>query len=237
MLAHSAVPAPDMELTPLEAFPWFAGSDPAAPAADNGGRVAGRDSRKLPVYAGVAVAFPALWGGASILAGGSLAEPAPAVQQAGLPNGIPSAGTLALTEAREVQTIAGIGQGATGAETISPAPQTLIVGQERNERPATAARVVTQTPPPAPRITSAPAEGQALAADTATVIATTLREFRSAMDESREAVRQVIRLGSRQRPARDALAEELTRYRLRQQNAAAARPKLNGVFDKKMVYQ
>ena len=43
------------------------------------------------------------------------------------------------------------------------------------------------------------------------------------MDESRAAVREVIRLGSRQRPPRDASAEKQTGYRLRQQNAEAAR--------------
>lgn len=159
MLAHPAVPSPDMELTPLEAFPWFAGPGPAACGAVNDGRTAGRDSRKLPVYAGVAVALAALWGGASTLAGGSLEEPAAAMQQAGLPNGIPSAGTPALIEALEAQAIARAEQGATGAETITPAPQTLLAGQERNKGRASVARVVTQTPPPAPRTTPAPAEG------------------------------------------------------------------------------
>jgi hypothetical protein len=42
------------------------------------------------------------------------------------------------------------------------------------------------------------------------------------MDDCRDAIRAIIRLGDRQRPGRSASAEEQYSYRLRQQNAATA---------------
>jgi hypothetical protein len=53
--------------------------------------------------------------------------------------------------------------------------------------------------------------------------AATLREYRSAIDESRDTIRAIIRLGDRQRPGNSASIEEQTAFRLRKQNVEAAK--------------
>lgn len=237
MLAHPAVPAPQMDLPALEAFPWLVHADPASHAAPDASGHAGRGSGKLLIHAGIAVALAALCGGALSLGSGLVEEPAPLVQPASLLQGITSPANSAVAEADAADT-------ATGSATMAEARQTLIIEQERTAREAQTARMqpagVTRNPSPVPRITPSLADGQASASEAASVTATptpppasavadspasaaTLQAYRSAMDESRAAVREVIRLGSRQRPPRDASAEEQTGYRLRQQNAAAAR--------------
>lgn len=235
MLAHPAVPAPQMDLPALEAFPWLVHADPAPSAAPVASDHAGRGSGKLLIHAGIAVALAALCGGAFSLTSGLVEQPALLVQPASLPQSITSPATSAVAEADAVDT-------AAGSATMAEARQTLIIEQERTAREAQTARMqppeTTRNPSPALRISPAPADGQASASETASAPATppspalvadspasaaTLQAYRSAMDESRAAVREVIRLGSRQRPPRDASAEKQTGYRLRQQNAAAAR--------------
>ncbi|MCL9998070.1 MAG: hypothetical protein NBV68_01695 [Erythrobacter sp.] len=86
------------------------------------------------------------------------------------------------------------------------------------------------------RTASAPAAGQAAALPATSIVApppppiadspattATLKQYRAAMDDCRDAIRAMIRLGDRQRPGRDASPAELASYRLRQQNAEAAK--------------
>lgn len=102
--------------------------------------------------------------------------------------------------------------------------------------PAVMRKAASQPPAPAPLIDVSPVIGEAIASDPAPVVApppppiaetpasaAMIAEFRLVTEESRDVARLVIRLASRQRPSRDAAAEELTRYRLRQQNADAAK--------------
>jgi hypothetical protein len=77
---------------------------------------------------------------------------------------------------------------------------------EANADPA-----MSLTAPPLPAVTDSSATSA------------TLRQYRAAMDDCRDAIGAIIRLGDRQRPGRDASAAELASYRLRQQNAAAAK--------------
>lgn len=53
--------------------------------------------------------------------------------------------------------------------------------------------------------------------------AVTLQDFRKTLEQGRDAARAVIRLADRQKPPRGASAEALYHYRIRQQNADAAR--------------
>lgn len=226
MLAHAALPTSEIELPPLEAFPWLVRAEQAPSVAlvatakaEPGG------SRKLLLHAGIAMAFAALCGGVAYLSGVTDEAPAPAMELASRPQPITAPAAPSALAADP----------ADDSAALLAAPETLATAPERGARAASAAGI--QTPAPASGITPAPAEGQAaLAADTpsltagptppvadSTASAATLREFRLAMDQGRDAVRQVIRLGSRQKPPRDAAPEELTAYRLRQQNAEAAR--------------
>jgi hypothetical protein len=224
-----------MDLPALEAFPWLVHADPAPSAAPDGNGNPGRSSGKRLIHAGISVALAALCGGAFSLMSGVVEEPAPLVQPASLPQGITSPVTSSAAEADTADT-------ATGSATMAEARQALIIEQERTARDAQAARMqptgATGNPSPALRLNLSPADGQAFASESASTNATTptpppvadspasaatLQAYRSAMDESRATVREVIRLGSRQRPQRDASAEDQTGYLLRQQNAAAAR--------------
>lgn len=77
---------------------------------------------------------------------------------------------------------------------------------------------VRQAAEPAAPAAPAPQTGQ----DSAVSVAT-LKEFRSVVDKARDAARDVIRLGDRQRPGRDASEAEQTAFRTRQQNAQSAK--------------
>lgn len=241
-----------MDLAPLEAFPWFVRSGPATPAARHSGRTKGSDARGVVIHAALAAAFAALCAGAFGLAGGSAEQAAPAVEQTGLPQGIGPAATAAAERARTAIGAQVLQPGAAGDQPLAGAAPAPVVQPERagpqaspdRARPMVAARVgVTVKGPakapakaPAPRVAASLPEAQPLAPHAANVVASppppvadsrasaaTLREFRSALDMARDAARDVIRLESRQRPDRGASAEEMTGYRLRQQNAAAAR--------------
>lgn len=219
MLAHAALPSSEIDLPPLDAFPWLVRSDEAtsvAPVA--AARTEPGGSRKLR-HAGIAMAFAALCGGVAYVSGVTGEAPAPAIERASPPQAVtaPAAPSALATDP------------AADSAALIAAPETLNTAPERDARVEPATGI-------APRITPALGEAQAAAADAASLTAAaappvaetaasaaTLREFRLAMDQGRDAVRQVIRLGSRQRPPRDASPEELTAYRLRQQNAEAAR--------------
>ncbi len=100
------------------------------------------------------------------------------------------------------------------------------------EKPVAAANSSARPTPAVTRIVPAPAVVPAAAsilvpppppvADSP-VTSATLRQYRSAMDDCRDAIRTIIRLGDRQKPGRDGSPAELASYRLRQQNAEAAK--------------
>lgn len=232
MPTHPAVLSPQADLTPLEAFPWLARSAPVAPAARGNSRKARPDHKQLLVHAGLAVAFAALYAGVSLGTGGSPAEdPLPALQQTR------PAQAAALTNAATAPQVSGADGGA-GAETLSRIPATPAAGRDVPALAASApARLVTRSLAPPPRIEpsrldaepaatlppSGPAAPSAAATADSPVTAAALKEFRAAIDEGKDTAREVIRLGNRQRPKAGASAEDMTRYRLRQQNAEAAK--------------
>ncbi len=227
MPAHAALPASEIDLPPLDAFPWLVRSDEAASVAlvATGKRELGGSGRLL-LHVGIAMVFAALCGGAAYVSGVTDGAPVPAPvieraspRQAVIAPAAPSA--LAADPAAD-------------SAALLAAPEMRATAPERDARVKPATGIAA--PAPAPRITPALGDAQASAADAAGPItapappvadgaasAATLREFRLAMDQGRDAVRQVIRLGNRQKPPRDASPEELTAYRLRQQNAEAAR--------------
>ncbi|MFN4019913.1 MAG: hypothetical protein ACK4IC_05290 [Erythrobacter sp.] len=237
MLAYPAVPAPQSDLHALEAFPWLVRADAAEPTITDGSGKAGREGAKRLIHAGIAFAFAALCGGASYLALGMIEEPAALVQPASVPQAIAAPATFAAAEANAAEA-------AAGSAAAGEARQARLIEQEQTARASQAARMgppePARKPSPAPRINPAPVTGHALASEAVGATATpshptppevvdhpasaaTLQAYRTAMDESRAAVREVIRLASRQKPPRDASAEAQTGYRHRQQNAAAAR--------------
>lgn len=232
MLADPAVPAPQSDLHALEAFPWLVHPDAAQPTMSDRIGKAGREGAKRLIHAGIAIAFAALCGGASYLALGVIEEPAVLVQPARIPQAIAAPATFVAAEANAAEAAAG------------EAGQARFIKQEQSARAPQAAPLglpePARKPSPAPRINPAPVTGHALASETMSATATpshptppeivdhpasaaTLQAYRSAMDESRAAVREVIRLASRHKPPRDASAEAQIGYRHRQQNAAAAR--------------
>jgi hypothetical protein len=219
-------------LSSLEALPWFAPSGLAASATPSGDRPAGR-GRMLLLPFGLAAALTVLGGGAWYAAGDADALPAPAGQQA---QGL-QGNTLAL-----FAPIAEVEAGDAAAQTgqrAAEAQQIPINEAAKPQRAAAATQVKhASSASDLARTTAAattPAAGPALAANTGISAAAppaapsdspatsaTLRQYRAAMDECRDAIRAIIRLGDRQRPGRSASAEEQFSYRLRQQNAQTA---------------
>jgi hypothetical protein len=226
MLTPPAALSPQPDLTPLDAFPWLVPSATAAPAASKAGRSARPTDTKLLLHAGIAMAFAALCGGAYYLAGGSAQDPAPLVEHTRLAQAVALPAAAAATE---------IGQAEMAAS--AQAPQAPVTQQDLPARaPSAPAHHIARMPAPAPRIEPSPLDAEPIATVPASSIAAappagadspataaSLREFRLAVDQGRDAVRAVIRLGKSQRPKRDASADEITRYRLRQQNAEAAK--------------
>ena len=96
---------------------------------------------------------------------------------------------------------------ATGTAQAQPA-------QQAAPRPSAAAAA------PDPAASSRPAANGA--PDTA-IAAATLREFRSVVDKANDVARDVIRLGDRARPGRNASEAEQEKFRIRQQNAQSAK--------------
>lgn len=228
-------------LSSLEALPWLAPPGPGSAVLRAGRRPAARERMGLMLHVGLATALAVLGGGAWYAAGDTAAQSAPAVQGA-----LTSKDNTAAASARiaAADTPAATDQSAAVGTPPAEPPQNLIAdtapsGREAavvKGKPVAAAPATARTLPPVTRITPAPAAGQAAVVPATSVVApspppvadspvtnATLRQYRSAMDECRDAIRTIIRLGDRQRPGRDASPAELASYRLRQQNAAAAK--------------
>lgn len=223
-------------LSSLDALPWFApsGADPAAALA--GRNPAARARTGMMLHVGLAAALALLGGGAWYAAGDTAAPPAPAMQQARASRDNPPASPSPAATSAATETAAGL-----AADAIAPveAQQNRIAAPTRPASSAEAARIrpvaaaQSSTPalpaaPPAARPTAAAIAESVVAppppplADSPVTNAT-LRQYRTAMDEARDAIRAIIRLGDRQRPGREASAAEQASYRLRQQNAEAAK--------------
>lgn len=220
-------------LTSLDSLPWLAPAG-AGTAVEPAARYsAARERTGLFLHVGLAAAALALLGGGVwVSAENMAATPAPSVQQAHVVNAAPSEPPAAPARIAAAT-------GVTAEEQ-----QTLAEGAARPERETAAARTkpaaATQrsagTLPPVTRIVPEIAPAQAVpnpatsslppppppVADSPVTNAT-LRQYRAAMDKCRDAIRAIIRLGDRQRPGRDATTAELASYRLRQQNAGAAK--------------
>ncbi len=233
MPTHCAVLSPQPDLTPLDAFPWLAQSAPVVPAAPGVPRMSRKaraHGKPLAVHASIALALAALWAGLSVVTGGTADQQAPAVPQARLAKAAQLPGGGAGTPVSDAQSKA-IG------DTLGEVPAAPAAAQSAPARaPSAPARLVTRTLAPQPRIepsrlaadpaatqsASGPAAPSSATADSP-VTAAALREFRAAIDQGKDTAREVIRLGNRQRPKDGASAEEINRYRLRQQNAEAAK--------------
>lgn len=224
-------------LPQLEDLPWLSSSgaamatQPAADAATGPERMA----RLLP--AGLAAAIALLAGGALYLTGDPAPAPAAIVQQAGEPLRTPA--TLPATQPRGETGDAAIvertaddaGSATIGAPAATPPARLAGKAGPVAGRPLAARQLPvasSEAPAPAaPQMADTNAEASvATAAQPAadsTASPATLKAFRSAIDECRDRIRAVTRLGNRNRPGRDATAAEESGYRLRQQNAEAAR--------------
>lgn len=217
-------------LSSLDGLPWLTESGQASAALGRKAGPAGRDGSWLLLLAGLAVA-------AAVLALGHgewypPEQPAPAAPLRADRPVVPSEGTD-VTFAGGVTVTAPT---SAPEDTLGEARQTPIIALNRPDTPLGASRVkplaaappATRTPAPAAAQFAAP-EAAARVVPPAPTLAdsplspATLKLFRSTLDQSRDAARTVIRLGDRARPGRGASAEELASYRLRQQNAEAAK--------------
>lgn len=207
---------------PLPPFPWLVSSEPGLTERHAASRKTGHDRKLVQLCAGGAAAIAVFCGGTSYLLPWPASQPAPVAELAG-----PTQAAVVAVAPAPAAT------GVANSEALTATPAAIM----RETAPPAVVRKATSRPPsPAPLIDFSRVAGQAIATDPAPVAsppeptvaetpasAATIAEFRSVMEESRDAARLVIRLASRQRPPRDASAAELTGYRLRQQNADAAR--------------
>ena len=207
---------------PLPPYPWLVQSEPALSTTHHAIRKTRRGRMARQFRLGIEAGLAVVCGGTSFLLLWPSAQPVPTVD-------VIAPAQTAVTAVAPAPVETGVAQSAaliapSAAFTREAAP------------PATITKVASQAPIAEPLTVSSSAVQQAIATEAAPVVApfgpplteapasaATIAEFRSVMEESRDAARLVIRLASRQRPPRDASAEELTGYRLRQQNADAAR--------------
>lgn len=207
---------------PLPPLPWLVRSEPGISTTYPASHKTGRDRKISHFGTGVAAAFAALCGGTSFVLLWPAAQPAPAAVLV-----TPRQAVVAAVALAPVET------GVAKSEALIATPPAVM---REVAPPAVMTKTASQRPVPAPLIGSPPALQPAIATDPAPVVApppppiaetpasaAAIAEFRSVIEDSLDAARLVIRLASRQRPPRDASAEELTRYRLRQQNADAAK--------------
>jgi hypothetical protein len=207
---------------PLPPFPWLVSSEPELSIPQAASRRTGHDSKTRQLRAGIAAAF------AVLCSGTSFALLWPSAQMA------PTADLVGTTQAAVAAVLpTPVETGVAQSEALIAAPPAIM---REAAPPAVMTKPASQNPVPAPLIGSPPAVQPVVVPDAAPVVApppptvaeapasaATIAEFRTVIEDSRDAARLVIRLANRQRPPRDASAEELTRYRLRQQNAEAAR--------------
>jgi len=231
MPTHCAVLSPQTDLTPLDAFPWLAQSARFAPAAPAVPRMSGKTrAYGRPVYASIAVGLAALWAGMAVVTGGTAEQQALVVHQARLAQAakLPGAGAATQVSAAQLRAI---------GETPADVPEAPAAAQDVPARaPSVPVRLVTRTLAALPRIEPSRLDAEPVAMHAASgpaapssatpdspMTAAALREFRAAVDEGKDTAREIIRLGNRQRPKDGASGEDMARYRLRQQNAEAAK--------------
>lgn len=230
-------------LTSLEALPWLAPSGPRAAVPSAHRSAAAWERTGLLLHVGLAAALAVLGGGAWYASDNPAVPPFPAMPQTlaaqdttpldpaliaairasdGAADAAQSSADAAALDQTRTVPVAAPPLPHGGAAAARPkrdgaapgsgptlAPVTRIVqapAAEANADPA-----MSLTAPPLPAVTDSSATSA------------TLRQYRAAMDDCRDAIGAIIRLGDRQRPGRDASAAELASYRLRQQNAAAAK--------------
>lgn len=207
---------------PLPPFPWLVHCEPTLPSTHQASRTTRRGRMTHPFRLGIEAGLAVVCGGATFLLLWPSAQPIPAVDVVA-----PAQTTVTAVAPGPVET----GAADRAALIAPPAAFTREAAP-----PATMMKAAPQPPISAPLIGSSSVTQQAIATDVAPPVAptppavaetsasaATIAEFRSVMDESRDTARRVIRFASRQRPPRNTSAEELTRYRLWQQNADAAR--------------
>lgn len=229
-------------LAPLDDLPWFSPAPLAAsPAGHGAGTLIGGRTSGLRHIA-LAALVAALVGGTWFVAGGSapqadraagaLAAPAQVIAAAPAAVASPLADNAMISAGEDAST--GAVPGLSGAPQVQPQPRSAVLAAPVRAKAAAGAQVRSSAAVPAAKPTlavepvlatsaaGAPAPLSSPASESP-VTATTQRQFRSAISQAKDAARDVVRLGERRRPGRDASAEEQTGYRLRQQNAQAAR--------------
>lgn len=221
----------------LEALPWLAVSGAPFHAVGDNARPVEAGNRKFLRLAGMSAALASLVAGAWYLEGGTVAQSAPLVTQNDHVRATTSAGSSNAAQVRVGEAGSVIGHHTPDSTVPAEARQALITSQPVTQpfaKPRSAA--AHNNPATAASITAPPPAGRSDIIDAATTIAlpqpnvanspatvATLKDYRSTVEECRDAIRVVIRLGDRQRPGRKASPEEQASYRLRQQNAEAAR--------------
>lgn len=229
-------------LSPLEALPWFAPSGPRHLAQRSSSSPAAAERLRLMLNAGLAVAVAGLMGSAWYLSDGTAGQNASLEERAQTLAARSTEAWIAAVDqaaapdepdAAQGQPVAALAPAPTAAEALPErAPgvagiKPAIAAPKPAPMPAKAA--LTAPSPASVKMVEVESAATAVANPSAPPLAdnpattATLREFRAVLDENRDAIREVIRLGDRQRPGRDASAAELASYRLRQQNAEAAR--------------
>jgi hypothetical protein len=207
---------------PLPPLPWLVQSQPNLSNTYATSRKTRQDRGTRQLRMGIEAGLALLSSGTFFLLLWPSAQPAPAVDLVSPAQTAVTAVAPATVEADCADKKALIATPAAITNEVAP--------------PATMTKAASPPPTAAPSIAYSSVVEPAIAPDSAAIVAppappvdepstsaATTAEFRSVMEESRDAARRIIRLASRQRPPRDATAEELTRYRLRQQNADAAR--------------
>jgi hypothetical protein len=205
-------------------------SDPGLNMVREKYRPVGSGNGRFLLHAGMATAFALLWGIGWYLGNDPVPQPAPEVKQVAALRGDEPAPLSAAATAPGGDIVTAAGRAATQGVVHAETQQAPIAAVPPGSGLARTKRIAT-APVAAPYIAPQPTLTDAATATVpapssvadSPVSATTLKEYRSAVDECRDAIRDVIRLGNRQRPGPRASAGEQTGYRLRQQNAEAAK--------------
>jgi hypothetical protein len=219
---------------PLPPLPWLVWSEPAPPTTRAARRKTGHHAAAPRRSAGIGAGALVLCGAAACGLLWQVAQPVPAedpVVSAQAPVQAyvqaPSQAPAPMIAAAPLDTSKADGAGLIAppaAITPKPAPPARMT-KAASSPPMAASRTAASAPAEEmiAAETAPVAARPAAPADTLPASAARIAEFRAVMDESRDTARLVIRLASRQRPPRDASAQEQSAYRLRQQNAEAAR--------------
>ncbi|MFU7528874.1 hypothetical protein [Qipengyuania sp. ASV99] len=207
---------------PPSPLPWLVQSEPDLSSTYYSSRESRQNRRARQLRLGIEVGLTVLCGGMICLLLWPSAQPVPAVDLVEPAQTAVTAVAPATVETDVADNEALIATPL--AITHEAAPQATMT--KAAPKPQTAAPVIaySSVAEQANMTDAAPVVAPlAPPVDETSASAATIAELRSVIEESREDARLVIRLASRQRPSRNASAEELTSYDLRQQNAEAAR--------------